>query len=252
MKKGILGLVKKVGYTVVKEQPNEKKYPDIEKEFWPLFEACKPYTMSSVERLYSLYKSLDYIIQNNIPGDFVECGVWRGGVPMFIAKVLMKHKLTFRKIYLYDTYEGMPPPTTNDVDYKGRNADVLMDLHDGDKKAVDSVWCYSPYDEVASNMRSTGYPTENIVMVKGKVEDTIPANAPKNICLLRLDTDWYESTFHELTHLYPLLSSKGILIIDDYGHWEGARRAVDDYFSKQTYKPLLHRIDYTGRIALKD
>ena len=160
MKKGILGLVKKVGYTVVKEQPNEKKYPDIEKEFWPLFDACKPYTMSSVERLYSLYKSLDYIIQNNIPGDFVECGVWRGGVPMFIAKVLMKHKLTFRKIYLYDTYEGMPPPTTNDVDYKGRNADVLMDLHDGDKKAVDSVWCYSPYDEVASNMRSTGYPTE--------------------------------------------------------------------------------------------
>jgi hypothetical protein len=83
------------------------------------------------------------------------------------------------------------------------------------------------------------------------VEDTIPGNMPKKIALLRLDTDWYESTKHELTHLFPLLQSNGVLIIDDYGHWEGARKAVNEYISDKHIRILLNRIDYTGRIAIK-
>ena len=74
---------------------------------------------------------------------------------------------------------------------------------------------------------------------------------PKQIALLRLNTDWFESTYHELVHLYPLLSKGGVLIIDDYGHWQGARKAVDTYFKEQGIYPLLHRIDYTGRIMQK-
>jgi hypothetical protein len=87
--------------------------------------------------------------------------------------------------------------------------------------------------------------------VKGKVEDTIPRAAPKQIALLRLDTDWYESTYHELKHLYPRLVPGGVLILDDYGHWEGARRAVDQYFEEERIRLFLHRIDYAGRLAIK-
>src|SRR5690606_24776929 len=102
-----------------------------------------------------------------------------------------------------------------------------------------------------SNMVSTGYPMERCHFVEGKVEDTIPATVPDRISLLRLDTDWYESTRHELEHLWPLLQPGGVLIIDDYGHFEGARKAVDEYFLDRSDAPLLNRIDYTGRIAIK-
>lgn len=109
--------------------------------------------------------------------------------------------------------------------------------------------CYSPIEEVKANMLQTGYPAANIVWVKGKVEETIPATIPAQIALLRLDTDWYESTRHELQHLYPLLSSKGVLLIDDYGAWQGARKATDEFFGNRVY---LHRIDWTGRLLIKD
>jgi O-methyltransferase len=98
---------------------------------------------------------------------------------------------------------------------------------------------------------STGYDAARLHFVKGKVEDTLPAEAPPQICLLRLDTDWYESTRHELRHLYPRLARGGVLIIDDYGHWQGARQATDEYLAEQRIPLLLNRIDYGARIALK-
>ena len=88
-------------------------------------------------------------------------------------------------------------------------------------------------------------------MVPGLVEDTVPSQAPEVIALLRLDTDWYKSTWHELEHLYPRLSVGGVLIIDDYGHWEGARRAVDEFIEAKGLRLFLSRIDYTGRLAIK-
>jgi hypothetical protein len=111
-------------------------------------------------------------------------------------------------------------------------------------------WCYASIEDVRQNILSTGYPEEKIYLVKGKVEHTIPKILPEKLSLLRLDTDWYESTKHELIHLCPQLSPEGILIIDDYGHWQGARKAVDEYFAEQNRKIYLHRIDYTGRIAV--
>ena len=113
------------------------------------------------------------------------------------------------------------------------------------------MWCYSTLDDVKKNLLKTGYPSENLVFIKGKVEETIPSQIPQQVALLRLDTDWYESTLHEMNHLYPLLSRNGVLIIDDYGHWQGARKAIDEYLEKNKIDILLNRIDYTGRLAIK-
>jgi hypothetical protein len=106
-------------------------------------------------------------------------------------------------------------------------------------------------EQVQAVVDRSGYPTELVRLVPGRVEDTVPRHAPGQIALLRLDTDWYESTRHELEHLYPRLASGGVIIVDDYGHWEGCRRAVDEYFGEHGEPLLLTRLDYTGRMAIK-
>ena len=100
-------------------------------------------------------------------------------------------------------------------------------------------------------MKRSKYNPKLIHYVKGKVETTIPEQAPKQISLLRLDTDWYASTKHELENLFPRLSPGGILIIDDYGDWQGARKAVDEYVANHAPSLFLSRLDYTGRISVK-
>jgi hypothetical protein len=129
----------------------------------------------------------------------------------------------------------------------GKSAEELLAVSGRDSQ----VWAFAPLTEVKKNIERTGYPTDRLHFVKGKVEDTIPDSAPGQIAILRLDTDWYESTKHELIHLFPRLSNNGILIIDDYGAWAGARKAVDEYFAMMGLKPFLNRIDVTGRLYLK-
>jgi hypothetical protein len=213
--------------------------------FVSLLRQVKPFTMTSAERLYALHKAVIYTIEKGLPGDFVECGVWKGGSSMMIALTLKQCGITDRALYLYDTFEGMSDPTENDVSVVGDKADAL--LQENDKSA--GIWAYSGLEEVKANMQKTGYPADRIHYVKGKVEETIPGVIPANIALLRLDTDWYESTRHELIHLYPLLATQGVMIIDDFGHWEGAKKAVVEYFEGQPL--LLNRLDYTGRSMLK-
>jgi O-methyltransferase len=238
-------LLKPLGLKISKIQQDEDFIQDA--DFLKVFQQCKPYTMTSIERMYALYNAVKYVVQNKIEGDFVECGVWRGGSSMMIALTLNSMNIKDRKIYLYDTFEGMSEPTENDVDFRGGNADSLLKQNVEDKQ--NSVWCLADLQDVQNNMKLTNYPVHNIKFVQGKVEDTIPQTISESIALLRLDTDWYESTAHELKYLYPKLITKGVLIIDDYGHWEGCRKAVDEYFLENTL--LLNRIDYTGRIAIK-
>ena len=201
--------------------------------------------MTSVERMYALHEGLRYVTAAEIPGDVVECGVWRGGSSMLAALTLAELGVN-RRLWMYDTFEGMPAPGVHDVRYSGERARESLDPAQR-IAGVSNDWAWATIEDVESNMRSTGHP--DLELVVGKVEDTIPARAPDRISLLRLDTDWYESTRHELDHLYPRLSAGGVLIIDDYGHWLGARRAVDEYFQDRPI--LLNRIDYTGRIAVK-
>lgn len=205
--------------------------------------------MTSAERLIALCDAVDHVHRHQIQGDIVECGVWRGGSMMAVAKTLVDMNDTQRRLWLYDTFDGMSEPGDSDVDHAGNDAANL--LANQDKQDSHSIWCRSPLDEVRQNIAATGYPVDKTRYVQGKVEESIPDETPDSISLLRLDTDWYESTMHELVHLYPRLTTGGVLIIDDYGHWQGCRRAVDEYFAKNNVSIFLNRIDYTGRIAIK-
>jgi O-methyltransferase len=220
---------------------------DMGPEFRRLADQASPFTMTSVERMYALYQAVRYINDAQISGDLVECGVWRGGSAMLAALTLKRLGDTTRRLWLYDTYEGMPPPGDADVRWDGRHAAETL-AADVRQPGANNYWAYATLSDVQANLSSTGYP--NVEYVVGKVEETIPDRMPANISLLRLDTDWYESTLHELEQLYPRLSPRGVLIIDDYGWWRGARRATDEYFADQPL--LLSRIDFSGaRIAVK-
>jgi hypothetical protein len=166
---------------------------------------------------------------------------------MAVAMTLRLLGDTTRRLYLYDTFSGMSAPTSLDRSPDGRTADELLRAD----APGSGIWCFAGLDDVQRNVRSTGYPENQIKFVRGKVEETIPGIAPANIALLRLDTDWYESTRHELEHLYPRLSPWGPLILDDYGHWQGARKAVDEFVARLPHPAFLHRIDYTGRLIIK-
>lgn len=223
-------------------------YPaDFGPETIELIELVKPFTMTSPERIFALQEAVEFIVDQRIPGDIVECGVWKGGSMMAVASTLIKKGDTSRDLHLYDTFEGMSEPTEMDLDHAGNAAVVEYNM----QQTNPDGWCYSPLDEVEANLVGTGYDRDKMHFIKGKVEETIPHHLPKQIALLRLDTDWYESTKHELDHLYPRLSPGGILIIDDYGHWSGARQAVDEYFMEHGIRVLLHRVDYTARMCHK-
>jgi hypothetical protein len=224
--------------------------PDIalEETFVEIYEQCIKQTMVSIDRSFCLYKAIQYVSRNKIPGEFVECGVWRGGQAMLAAYTLIKEKDMTRKMFLYDTYAGMSKPGELDVRL-GRRTPTIKEWENANK-AVHNEWCYASLDEVKENMFLTGYPKENFIFVKGKVEETIPDTIPIKIALLRLDTDFYESTYHELKYLYPVLQPGGILMIDDYGSWAGSREAVDQYFKEHNINILLHRIG-PGRIGIK-
>lgn len=215
-----------------------------------LITRLKPYTMTSAERLWSLLNAVRYVINEDVPGDFVECGVWRGGSVMAMASALNDLKVTDRRVWLYDTFEGMTDPTEADVEaVTGVTAAQMLaetDVADGN-----NVWCVAGRTDVEANMRTTGYPFEQFTFVEGDVTSTLLSNAPDSISLLRLDTDWYESTRMSLETLYPKLAVGGVCILDDYGHWEGARKAVDDYFVDHGPRPYMHPIDYSGRVFLK-
>ncbi len=221
---------------------------DLGKEFLELYEKCKPFTMTSMERMYAAFQAIDYIEKAGIEGSVVECGVWKGGSSMIMAYNLIRHRSVERELFLYDTYEGMPEPSEKDVDVKGQ-----MGIKNWLKNKDQGInqWCYAPLEEVKKNLLSTGYPEDKIHFIKGKVEETIPGVIPAGIAVLRLDTDWYESSYHEIKHLFPLLSKNGMLILDDYGHWQGQKEAINKYFDEQQIGMYLHRIDYTGRAGIK-
>jgi hypothetical protein len=219
-----------------------------------IVERALPFTMTGALRLQALADAVRYCERRGVPGAFAECGVWRGGSVLAMILTLQELGVSNRDIYLYDTFEGMTAPTEHDIspidppaletwrEAEGRRARAWSQLFDPETFNEEGV---------RKTLLSTGYPEDRLHLVPGPVEETLPQTAPEGLALLRLDTDWYESTRHELLHLYPRLADGGVLIIDDYGHWEGARRAVDEYFADHAPPLLMSRIDYTGRIAVK-
>ena len=233
------------------------RLPDASVEIRQIIEEVSADTMTSPERIFSLCEAINYICQSNIPGDIVECGVWKGGSMAAVARTLRLRDACDRKLWMYDTFEGMSSPDENDVDFLGHSAEQLMAAADESRSQDrDSIFCNCSLESVKATLGKTGYPESLLRYVKGKVEDTLTEptpeqESPTQIAVLRLDTDWYESTRCELEHLFPRLVPGGVLIIDDYGHWQGCRKAVDEYFAKHSVQMFLHRVDYTGRLGIK-
>ena len=225
--------------------PADPHYLQLDSRYSEILKAVQPYTMTSCERIAALVDAVRYVADAKIPGAVVECGVWRGGSTMTAALALQQAN-NLRDLYLFDTFAGMSAPTDVDIDYRGAPA---INLYVESAADDHNKWCYASLEDVQANLSSTGYPREKCHFVKGDVLKTLPCEQPSEIAILRLDTDWYESTLHELTHLYPRLSHRGVLIIDDYGHWQGCRKAVDEFFKEQG--PLLCRLDLTGVMGVK-
>ena len=225
---------------------------ELDEEMRSIISRVGPLTMTGPTRLAALVDAVRYCVRAGVEGAFAECGVWRGGSVLAMALALRELSVADRALYLYDTFEGMTEPSAHDTSPYHPPATELWEqsggrpwgelLFDGETNSEQAV------REV---LDASGYPDAMIELVRGAVEETLPERAPDQLALLRLDTDWYESTLHELRHLYPRLSRGGVLIIDDYGHWKGCRRAVDEYFSTEAEPVLLQRIDYAARIAVK-
>ena len=215
-----------------------------------IIDSVSSFTMTSRERLWSLIQAVRYVENQGLQGDFVECGVWRGGSVMTMAHVLLQGGDGQRTLWLYDTYAGMTEPTDIDVaaDTGASARDILASTPVADG---DNVWCVASLADVRANVGSTGYPMDRLRFVEGPVEQTLLDRVPDSIALLRLDTDWYESTRVSLEVLYPRLVPGGVCILDDYGHWQGARAAVDEFFSSNALRPLMIPIDFSGRIFIK-
>lgn len=219
-----------------------------------IVDAALPYTMTGIERLVALIEAVRRCVEHEIDGAFAECGVWRGGSVLAMVLTLQELGAEDRDLHLYDTFEGMTKPSEHDVSrFDGSALESWEHARGRGERQYAGLFDPEIFTEraVRQLLIATGYPAERIHLVAGPVERTLPAAAPERIALLRLDTDWYASTRHELEHLYPRLAAGGMLIVDDYGHWEGARRAVDEYFSAHPPRPQLREIDYTGRIAVK-
>jgi len=221
--------------------------PELAAEDHDLLTAAKGMSMTSPIAQWELIQAIRHIENRAIPGDLVECGVWRGG--NLVIAGLLRDRLGFdRQIWAYDTFAGMTAPTA--ADFKpAEELDVekkFARLDQGNR----NDWCYASVEDVRQNFASR-VGNRDLRTIKGPVEETLrqPGNLPDQIAILRLDTDFYESTKAELEILYPRLSPGGVLIVDDYGEWAGARKAVDEYFAGQGV--WLHYVTHTVRLMIK-
>ena len=230
----------------VRELPPEwpEDFSDFTKSLWRQISTC---TMTSKERVAALEGAVRYIHDSDIEGDFVECGVAAGGSVMAMAIVLQDLGVADRRIWLFDTFEGMPEPTKHDM---GRFDTPAMKLYRKKHDPVDG-WIRFGVDVVRDNVLTTGYPADNFEFVKGKVQETLPGKTPVQIALLRLDTDWYESTKAEMEYLFPKLQTGGLILIDDYYRWKGSRKAVDEYVAANDIRIFWSRIDENAVLGVK-
>lgn len=244
----------------IRRWDSRHRFIDLDESSRSIIRTVDPYTLTSGERVAALCTSVDYIVDHDIPGAFVECGVWRGGSLMAMLLRLRERGITDRDVFGFDVWRGMGPsgfpyqPTDEDVLFNGTSVQSSMNPGRISKVFYEQIMPrfthFKPSrDDVFALLTSTGYPPERIHLVAGPVEDTLPANAPETIALLRLDTDLYESTRHELEHLYPRIPVGGVLAIDDYGYFKGVRKAVDEYF--KGHRILLHRDGPSVRFAIK-
>jgi len=235
-------IFKAIAHMFGMEANKPNKFPwDFDSETITIIKAATPYTMISRERLFSLITATRYIAKHKVEGAIVECGVWRGGA-IGAAAMALKDIGEKRDLFLYDTFEGMSSPTKEDKAFNGEDANIKFQETKTGSESSD--WCLASLEDVQANLKVMDLNIDDFHFVKGMVEVTIPDQSPESgIALLRLDTDWYKSTKHEMEHLFPRLVPGGVLIIDDYSDWAGSRQAVDEYIEANNIRILLNRID---------
>ena len=260
-----MGIIKEIvknilPYYVVKsvqDKNRKKKYPiELTEDEKKLIDYVVENNLTRVsrERLFATLMSCKYVLQNNLDGDFVECGVWRGGNSIIAAGIFKMYN-SCKKIYLYDTFQGMTAPTEVDTLLRegSRSASEILNATElkKNKKWTKNIWCYASIDDVKTNFSNIDLLSENVKFIQGDILQTLEKKIPDKISVLRLDTDWYESTKKEMDVLYEKIVPNGVLMIDDYGYWAGSKKAVDEYFDKNNNRPFLQFIDYSGRLAIK-
>ena len=250
-------MLKRVKKTLKKyflDIPRSESTPEATDEHLKIMNICSKYTMTPRSCQWALIQSVEWIANNEIEGDIVECGVWKGG-NLILCGLMLKMLHFDRLVWGYDTFTGMSKPTEHDYkiyDLKLGNHSLVKEKWLANQKAGGVTgWNYEARDKVSDNF-SKEVGTDNLRLVAGKVEDTLVVedNLPEKISILRLDTDWYESTKMELEVLFPRLEKGGVLIIDDYGCYAGSKKAVDEFFKNFGFV-WLHRVDYSCRLYIK-
>jgi hypothetical protein len=195
---------------------------------------CKPFTMIGYSRMFCNVLAMKYIEANNIEGDVVETGIWRGGSLGLLALTSQYESKSRRIFWGFDTFQGMPVPGQQDEEFAHRKFQMLSDSNGY------SDWCKSTKVEVLENLRNMCNSLNTFNLIEGKVEETLTRIESElgAISLLRIDTDWYSSTKVALEVLYPRVTKGGVVIIDDYEAWEGAKKATDEFFHGK-FRPLL-------------
>jgi predicted O-methyltransferase YrrM len=206
-----------------------------EEEFSQIYRRVRPFTMCGNARLRGLHQAVHYIVAKNITGDLVECGTARGGSASLMALTL-KRLDTARTLWVLDTFAGLPPPTIEDPDWEAAR------LFTGS--------CRATVAEVTTLFESLGV-LGMCKLVEGRFQDTVRSLKTTSIALLHIDGDWYDSVKFSLEGLYDRITPGGVIQIDDYGHWKGARKAVDEFIRGRLLQISLKRLDYTGRQFIK-
>jgi hypothetical protein len=192
------------------------------------------HTMIALERLDSLQYCVEDVLARNIPGDFIETGVWRGGAVIFMRALLKAHGITDRRVWVADSFAGLPPP-----DGERYPRDTGLDFYLVPELAIS-------LEQVQANFERYGLLDDQVRFLQGWFRDTLP-NAPiETLAVLRLDGDLYESTMDALTHLYPKLAPGGYVIVDDYGAIPACQQAVHDYREAHGVTDKIETIDWTG------
>jgi O-methyltransferase len=230
---------------------DSRSIPEIPKEIWGIMDAIEAHelTMVSRRRLIATALSVIYAVKNEMPGAFVECGVWRGGNSI-LASSIFDFFGAKNHVFLFDTFDGMTSPTVQDTSpFLGSASKVQAAIEEsGDK------WCAATQAEVQDSFQRLGVGMDRCIFVEGDVLNTLSeaGNLPVSVSVLRLDTDYYESTKVELEILWPRLLPRGILLLDDYGFWDGQRKAVDEFFDSRGIFPMLSFVDEAGRLLVKN
>jgi O-methyltransferase len=195
-----------------------------------LTKAVLPYTLVSLERIHNLYVLARRIENERVPGDVVECGVYNGGTAAVLSRSATHSDLE-RKVWLFDSFKGMPDITERDGDQAQEYVGKIL----------------GNVEQVRALLRKTGSDLNRVRVAEGLFKDTFPTVNIRNIALLNIDADWYESVKICLEKFYDSVVPGGFVSIDDYGHWQGCREAVDEFFKHRGLSYTLQKVDYTAR-----